>query len=59
MSRTGPLFTKKGTLIYHITYGYEKSLPEDLRKQIKDSYSDYDITRGNKSERSRPGNMGS
>ncbi len=39
------LFTKKGTLIYHITYGYEKSLPEDLRKQIKDSYSDYDITR--------------
>lgn len=39
------LFTKRGNLIYHISYGYEKSLPEDLRKQIKGTYFDYDITR--------------
>lgn len=38
------LFTKKGQLIYHITYGYEKSLPEDLRKQVKNIYNDYEIT---------------
>jgi len=39
------LFTKKGNLVYHISYGYEKSLPEDMRKQVKGSYYDYDITR--------------
>jgi len=39
------LFTKKGNLIYHISYGYEKSLSEDLRKRVKDSYPDYEITR--------------
>jgi hypothetical protein len=39
------LFTKKGSLVYHISYGYEKSLPEDLKKQIKNDYSDYTITR--------------
>jgi hypothetical protein len=39
------LFTKRGNLVYHISYGYEKSLPEDLRKQIKSSYYDFDITR--------------
>jgi hypothetical protein len=39
------LFTKKGKLVYHISYGYEKSLPEVLRSQIKNSYSDYDISR--------------
>ncbi|MES1213945.1 MAG: hypothetical protein ABUT20_00395 [Bacteroidota bacterium] len=38
------LFTKKGNLIYHISYGYEKSLPEDLRNLITDSYHDYTIT---------------
>ena len=39
------LFTKKGNLIYNISYGYEKSLPEELRKLIKSAYYDYDITR--------------
>jgi hypothetical protein len=39
------LFTKRGNLIYHISYGYEKSLPEDLRKQVKSIYFDYEITR--------------
>jgi len=39
------VFTKKGKLVYNISYGYEKSLPEDLRKQVKNTYYDYDITR--------------
>jgi hypothetical protein len=39
------LFTKRGSLIYHISYGYEKSMPEDLRNQIRRSYLDYNITR--------------
>ena len=39
------LFNKKGKLIYHISYGYENSLPEDLRNQVKASYGDYNITR--------------
>jgi hypothetical protein len=39
------LFTKKGNLIYHISYGYEKNLPDAIRKQVKSTYFDYDITR--------------
>jgi len=39
------LFTKRGNLIYHISYGYEKNLPEDIRKQVKSTYYDYDISR--------------
>ena len=38
------LFSKKGTLIYHISYGYEKSLPENMLEQVKNSYSQYEIT---------------
>jgi len=39
------LFTRRGNLIYHISYGYENSLPEDLKNQIKTSYADYEISR--------------
>jgi hypothetical protein len=39
------LFTKRGRLIYHISYGYENNLPEELRTQIKGSYNDYSITK--------------
>jgi len=39
------LFTEKGKLVYHISYGYEKNLPTDVRKLVKSSYYDYDITR--------------
>ncbi len=38
------LFTKKGYLIYHITYGQEKNMPDDIRKIVKTSYLDYNIT---------------
>jgi hypothetical protein len=39
------LFTKRGNLIYHISYGYENNLPQDLRKQALRAYEGYTITR--------------
>ncbi len=39
------LFTKRGSLVYHISYGYEKSLPDDIRSQVRKAYLDYTITR--------------
>ena len=38
------LFSKGGTLIYHISYGHENNLPEDIRKMVKSSYFDLNIT---------------
>jgi hypothetical protein len=38
------LFRKNGYLIYHIAYGHENNLPEDIRKTVKSNYVDYDIT---------------
>lgn len=39
------LFTKKGRIIYHISYGYEKNMPEEPGRQIKAAYPDYEIMR--------------
>ena len=39
------LFTKKGYLIYHISYGSEKHLPPKVRTLVKSTYFDYNITR--------------
>ncbi|MDP4217834.1 MAG: hypothetical protein Q8927_16650 [Bacteroidota bacterium] len=39
------LFTKSGYLIYHITYGTEANMPEDLRKKVQSTYQPYSITR--------------
>jgi hypothetical protein len=39
------LFTKRGSLVYNISYGYEKNLPDDIRVAIKGSYLEYDVTR--------------
>ena len=38
------LFTKNGTLIYHIVYGYEKNLPANTKSLVKSKYFDYTIT---------------
>jgi hypothetical protein len=38
------LFNKKGLLIYDISFGTEKNLPTDVRKQVKSIYFDYSIT---------------
>ena len=38
------VLNKKGSLIYDISYGTEKNLPTDVRKQVKSIYFDYSIT---------------
>lgn len=38
------LFKKSGALIYHISYGHEKDLPDDTRQLIKSQYVDLRIT---------------
>lgn len=30
-------------MIYHITYGYEKDLPDDVSTLVKNQYDDYDV----------------
>jgi hypothetical protein len=39
------LFNKRGNLVYHITYGTEKNLPDDIRRQVKSVYYDYTISK--------------
>lgn len=39
------LFTKRGNLVYHISFGYETSMPKDIRDQVRSTYYDYNITR--------------
>ncbi|MGK2860316.1 MAG: hypothetical protein ACSLE0_00145 [Chitinophagaceae bacterium] len=39
------LFTKNGSLIYHISYGTEKHLPANVRGLVKSNYYDQNITR--------------
>ncbi len=39
------LFNKRGTLIYNISYGSEKHLPAEIRRQIKSAYVDYNIVK--------------
>ena len=38
-------FKKDGQLIYHISYGVEKNLPETVKLQVKSKYGDYNIGR--------------
>jgi len=48
------LFTKRGILVYHISYGYENNLDDRLRTLIKENFIDYAVTRAIKvSENSR------
>ena len=37
------LYAKSGELIYHIHYGVEQNLPDDIRKMVKSNYVDYNI----------------
>lgn len=39
------LFTKRGKMLYHISYGYENNMPDDIYKQVRTAYFEYDITR--------------
>jgi hypothetical protein len=39
------LFTKGGEFVYHISFGHEKNMPEDVRDAVKSVYYNYEITR--------------
>ncbi|POY35303.1 hypothetical protein C3K47_16090 [Solitalea longa] len=39
------LYTKKGQIIYHVLYGFEKNLPSDLLSQVKSKYKAYAVNR--------------
>ena len=39
------LYRKNGSTIYHITYGYEMSLPQSTRNLVKLKYEDFKIAR--------------
>lgn len=36
-------FTRKGDLVYHMAFGYEKEMPADIRTIVKSKYFDYTI----------------
>ncbi len=38
------LYNLKGHLIYSLSYGSEKDLPRDIRREVKREYIDYNIT---------------
>ncbi|WGQ12415.1 hypothetical protein QG516_12345 [Pedobacter gandavensis] len=40
------VFTKTGELVYHLSYGSEKDVPDQIRKKIQNQYKDYNITSG-------------
>jgi hypothetical protein len=40
------LFRKNGVLVYDISYGYEKHLPENIRDIVNRAYDNYKIIRG-------------
>ncbi len=38
------LFTKNGSMIYDISYGFENNLPGDVKQKLKDGYNEFKIT---------------
>jgi hypothetical protein len=41
--KNNALFRKNGQLVYNISYGYEKDLPEEVSSLVKNRYKDYDV----------------
>jgi len=41
--RNNALFRKNGNMIYNISYGYEKDLPDNVSSLVKDQYDDYNV----------------
>ena len=39
------VFTKGGEFVYHISFGHEKNMPEDVKDAVKAVYYNYEITR--------------
>jgi hypothetical protein len=38
------VFTKGGSLVYHLLYAAENEIPEDIKSMVTDKYPDYKIT---------------
>src|SRR4051794_40659980 len=38
-------FKQSGSLVYHLSYGYEKDVPAEIRRLVNNSYSGYAISR--------------
>jgi hypothetical protein len=42
--KNSALFKKNGRLVYHIRYGHQNNLPEDVLAKVQQAYADYNIT---------------
>lgn len=42
--KNNALFKKNGRLVYHIRYGHQNNLPEDVLTKVQQAYADYNIT---------------
>ena len=43
--KNNALFKKNGRMVYHIRFGTESNLPEEIKQQVMSGYPDYNITR--------------
>lgn len=41
--KNNALFRKNGQLVYNISYGYEKDIPDNVSSLIKNRYKDYEV----------------
>ena len=41
--KNNALFRKNGQMIYHISYGFEKDIPEDVFNLVSNRYKEYDV----------------
>jgi hypothetical protein len=51
--KNSALFSRKGFLIYHISYGKEKHLPADIRRMVKSFYVECSIPHAVKVEQNK------
>lgn len=42
--KNNALFRKNGQLVYQISYGFEKDIPEEVFNLVSNRYKDYDVT---------------
>jgi hypothetical protein len=43
--KNNALFKKNGRMVYHIRFGNESNLPEEIKQQVMAGYPDYNVTR--------------
>ena len=45
MTWASAYFKKNGSLVYHLSYGYEKDVPAEIRRLVNNTYTGYAISR--------------